>query len=211
MKKALLVAGLGILVIFIILGLVQGSSLFAGLGLAKQKCTTIQSGTLLRTDGVPIVEGYDEWKYNYQAHIFNGKYCDAYRDAAWCQEWKNDELIMKWNDAWLSNQDCDGDKLLDRHYGYSSYIGSGAWLTNNQKGIYTQDGKRCQWEYFVKIAAAPENAVLQMGVWYGADGKEIGPEIWGQFAIIEEVSNDPCAGIHGIKYLSPTGPGFGKW
>ena len=37
---------------------------------------------------------------------------------------------------WLSNKDCDGDGLLDRHYGYDSYIGSGAWITNHQSGEY---------------------------------------------------------------------------
>ena len=46
----------------------------------------------------------------------------------------------KWNDAWLSNKDCDGDGLLDRHYGLDSYRGSGAWLTNHQSGEYEVDG-----------------------------------------------------------------------
>ena len=64
-------------------------------------------------DGKLIVLGYDEWGYNYQAHIFNGYYCDAYHDADWCREWKDDKLTMKWNDAWLSNK--DGDGLLDRN------------------------------------------------------------------------------------------------
>ena len=75
-----------------------------------------------------ICIGPDQWGYNYQAHMFNGFYCDAYRDASWCQPYKDDQLAMKWNDAWLSNMDCDGDELLDRHNGYSGYIGSGAWL-----------------------------------------------------------------------------------
>ena len=102
----------------------------------KPDCTTIQDGTLKTTDGRVITTGYDEWGYNYQAHMFNGFYCDAYRDAAWCQDYKEDELMMKWNDAWLSNKDCDGDGLLDRHYGFDTYIGSGAWLTNHQWGSY---------------------------------------------------------------------------
>ncbi|GAB4482275.1 MAG: hypothetical protein Kow00124_30960 [Anaerolineae bacterium] len=173
-------------------------------------CTTIQSGTLLTSDGVPITTGYDEWGYNYQAHMFNGTYCDAYRDAAWCQDWAEDELIMKWNDAWLSNKDCDGDGLLDRHYGFDSYIGSGAWLTNHMAGVYEGDnGETCKWNYFVKIVAAPADATLTGGFWYAADGTEIGPAIWGQFAIIQEVSNDPCWGDHGVIYNSPAPTGFG--
>lgn len=174
-------------------------------------CTTIQSGELLRSDGVVITTGYDEWGYNYQARLFNGKYCDSYRDAAWCQEWKDVELSMKWNDAWLSNKDCDNDGLLDRHYGFDSYIGSGAWLTNHQSGVYDLDGKTCKWNYFVKIVAAPADATLEGGIWHTADGTEIGPVIWGEFATIQQVENDTCAGLHGLQYLSPTRAGLGNW
>lgn len=174
-------------------------------------CTTIQSGELLTSDGQVIETGYDEWGYNYQAHLFNGGYCDAYRDAAWCQPYKEDQLSMKWNDAWLSNMDCEGDGLLDRHYDYDSYIGSGAWLTNHQSGEYVEDGKTCRWNYFVKIVAAPADAYVLDGNWYTADDTVIGPVIWGAFAVIQEVYNDPCDGSHGLLYMSPTRPGLGNW
>jgi len=39
----------------------------------------------------------------------------------------------------------------------------------------------------------------------------IGAEIWGAFAIIQEVLNDPCAGDHGVQFVSPVGPGLGKF
>jgi len=285
------------------------------------KCTTIQDGTLLTSDGVPIVVGYDDWGYNYQAHLFNGFYCDSYRDAAWCQPYVDVKLAMKWNDAWLSNKDCDGDLLLDRHYGYPSYIGSGAWLTNHQSGTYwsfvgdwvlelnfenvlyahdvtfttevsyesfsgtggypsgeiyqiissvsgivdtsvvpnevlitityinpmpgskryltgtiaadgTMSGNwtsnvgpshsgtwesttgaaiSCDWNYFVKIVAVPSDAELSGDTWLDADGVEIGPEIWGAFAVVQEVENDACAGLHGAQYISPSGPGLGQF
>ncbi|MBN1936269.1 MAG: hypothetical protein JW934_16495 [Anaerolineae bacterium] len=176
-----------------------------------QKCTTIQSGDLYASDGSVLTTGYDEWGYNYQARLFNGKYCDAYRDAAWCQDYKDDNLAMKWNDGWLSNTDCDGDGLLDRHFGFPSYIGSGAWLTNHMSGEYEQDDETCKWNYFVKIVAASADAYSAGGYWYAADGTEIGPTIWGEFAIVQEISNDSCAGAHGVQYLSPVGPGLGKW
>jgi len=336
-------------------------------------CATIQGGTILTSDDQVITTGYDEWGYNYQAHMFNGYYCDSYRDAEWCQEWKDVGLMMKWNDAWLSNKDCgeqigrEGaflepfvpDGKLDRHFPYDTYIGSGAWLTNHQWGSYdfvdefdigdtdSEDGYEltgwsnpvawtagygggsddktfrllmgpgdgcgdgyqeayftmdtkcavadklilhhldgsqddnfsvyiwdgsdwelvdsyasqgggenwvtseytfspqsgelkfklvatgtvtgwcntwgqvafswaklegtCYWDYFVKIVAAPADAYKDTGVWYAADGTEIGPVIWGAFAIIQEVENDPCAGISGAQYISPCGPGLGKW
>ena len=175
------------------------------------KCTTIQSGELFASDGSVITTGYDTWGYNYQARLFNGLYCDAYRDATWCQPYKDDSLSMKWNDAWLSNKDCDGDGLLDRHHGYDSYIGSGAWLTNYQSGEYELEGETCKWNYFTKIVAAPADAEAIAGVWYAADGTEIGPVIWGDFATIQQVSNDACLGEHGVLYHSPAGPGFVKW
>ena len=177
----------------------------------KSSCITIQAGTLQASDGSLITTGYDQWGYNYQAHMFNGGYCDAYRDAQWCQDYKDDDLIMKWNDAWLSNVDCDKDGLLDRHYGFPSYIGSGAWLTNHQKGEYELDSQICKWEYFVKIVAAPADANSDGDYWYNADGTEIGPVIWGAFAIIQEVFNDPCVGAHGLDYLSPDHAGLGNW
>lgn len=176
----------------------------------NSSCTKIQSGELLTSAGDVLTTGFDVWGYNYQAHMFNGTYCDAYRDAAWCQPYKEDNLMIKWNDAWLSNVDCDGDGLLDRHYGYyASYVGSGAWLTNHVSGEYDLDGEMCSWNYFVKIVAAPADATAVGGVWYAADGTEMGPAIWGEFAVIQEVSNDPCGGEHGLLYKGEVPTGFG--
>jgi hypothetical protein len=203
MKKLLF-----ILMILVLLAILPTATLAEKGG----KCTTIQGGTLVGSDGNVIETGFDQWGYNYQAHLFNGLYCDAYRDAAWCQPWKDVNLSMKWNDAWLSNKDCDGDGKLDRHYGFETYNGSGAWLTNHQSGEYEDDdGNICKWNYFVKIVAAPADAYVTGGYWYTADGVEIGPVIWGAFAIIQQVENDGCAGIHGKQYGSPAAPGLGKY
>jgi len=69
-------------------------------------------------------------------------------------------------------------------------------LTNHMMGT-EPDG--CKWEYFVKIVAPSEDAYVDGGIWYQADGTEIGPQIWGAFAIILEIENDPCNGLHGIS------------
>jgi len=98
---------------------------------------------------------------------------------------------------------------LDRHFGYDTYIGSGAWLTNHMSGWVDVNGKKRKWTDFVKIVAVDEGDELVNGVWY-RNGSEVGPEIWGQFAITEEVYNDPSEGAHGILYKSPVGPGFGN-
>jgi len=206
MKKLVLVASIMALVFSV------AAVTTAGKGAGKKDCTRIQDGVLVHSSGELLTVGFDDWGYNYQARLFNGYYCDAYRDAAWCQEFKEDSLSMKWNDAWLSNKDCDGDGVLDRHLGFETYIGSGAWLTNHQSGDYEDgEGNLCKWNYFVKIIAVPLDASAVDGNWYTSDGELIGPEIWGAFAIIQEVLNDHCAGDHGLQFVSPVGPGLGKF
>ena len=184
----------------------------AMVSLSGAVCTTIQDGTLLTSDNVVITTGYDDWGYNYEAHMFNGGYCDAYRNAPWCQAYADVNLIMKWNDAWLSNKDCDGDGKLDRHFGSVSYIGSGAWVTNHQSGNVDVNGKMRKWTYFVKIIAVDSDAqkCTDTNYWCTPGGIEIGPVLWGEFAIVEEVYNDPSSGAHGILYKSPVDPGLGN-
>ena len=220
MKKISMIL-VGIFILVLLIGFIIGnfSAGYAVFG-KKDKCTTIQDGTLIGSDKSILSTGYNEWGYNYQARIFNGLWCDyhpVYRPGGANHEWcinnmENVELMMKWSDEWLSNKDCDEDSLLDRHYGYESYIGSGAWLTNHERGIYTNDaGEICDYNYFVKIVAAPKDAYVEGGIWYTIDGTEIGPVIWGAFAIIQEVSYDPCAEQKGILYKSPSPTGFGYY
>ena len=199
----------------IILGCVVilvGMVVLPGMTKKSDGCATIQGGTIVDIAGNRVTTGYDQWGYNYQAHIFNGRYCDYDRveGGLYCDV----NLVMKWSNTWLSNKDCDDppDGLLDRHHGFDSYIGSGAWLTNHQSGTCEdENGKEWHWTYFVKIVAAPADAHAVGGYWYTADDVEIGPVIWGAFAIVQEVENDPCLGLHGVQYLSPAGPGFGKY
>lgn len=175
----------------------------------KVRCTTIQSGALVDSNSNLITPGYDMWGYNYQAHMFNGFYDNYSRPVIPVNE--GDKLEMKWNDAWLSNMDCDGDAKLDRHYGYSTYRGSGAWLTNHMAGTYEDGEVTCNWTYFTKIVAAPSDATLSGGYWLTSGGVVIGPALWGDFAIIQEVYNDNCAGENGLLYKSPASPGFGVY
>jgi hypothetical protein len=218
--------------VIIILGMV-GASFAAG-------CVTLKSGLIQYSAGhylagQPIKLGYDAYGYNYQAHMFNGSYANAYLgrdgfppytgdDAAylaanptaathWTWPYRNDQVMMKWNEAWLSNQDCDGDGKLDRYYGFSSYAGSGAWETNHMNGTYEgTDGNECQWNYFVKIVAVPANATLLDGYWHAADDQIIGYDVeWGSFAAIDEVFNDKCAGLRGRSFRGEIKAGFGNW
>jgi len=205
---------------------------------AKPTCVTIQSGLLKYQPGhylggQPLTMGYDPYGYNYQAHMFSGSYVNVYLGGDgfppyngddtsylaqnptvaghWAWPYRSVTVLMKWNDAWISNMDCDKDGKLDRHFGYPSYRDSGAWETNHMQDEYTQDGKKCNWIDFVKIVAVPSDAKNIADIWYSSDGTEIGPNIWDEFATIQEIFNDPCAGYHGPLYVSPSGPGFGKW
>lgn len=166
-------------------------------------------------DGLPPYDGDDDAYY--QRLVDEGLAVDVadaqtILAAKWYWPARDVQLAMKWNDAWLSNKDCDDDGALDRHYGFASYIGSGAWLTNHQSGEYEDaEGNTVKWNYFVKIVAAPADATSTDGLWYAADGTEIGPVIWGDFAIIQQVENDAGLGLHGVQYVSPSGAGLGTY
>lgn len=181
-------------------------------GKGKDKGTKIQDGTLQASTGETLTVGFDEYGYNYQGHMFKGIYSDY--DRVHGGPYSDVKLIMKWNEAWMANTDKDGDGLLDRHYGFDSYIGSGAWCTNHQSGEYEDElGEMIKWNYFVKIVAVPADATMSGGVWFTADGDEIGPDIWGAFAIIQQVENDAGYGydVHGLQYISPTNAGLGAY
>lgn len=192
-------------------------------------CATITQGEIYYSAGhylagEAIPTGFDDYGYNYQGRFFKGSYANVYLGGAgfppydgddeaylaenpgaaghWAWPYREIQLLMKWNDAWISNKDCDGNGKLDRHYGFDSYVGSGAWETNHMMGGQGPDS----WTYFTKIVAVPDDAVLTDGIWYAADGTEIGPVIWGEFATIQEVES----GL-GATYVSPFGPGFGKF
>lgn len=175
-------------------------------------CATIQGGTLVAANGDTLTTGADAFGYNYQAHLFNGAYSDYDRVSGGL--FSNVNLQMKWNDAWLSNKSCDGNNKLDRHAGYATYKGSGAWLTNHDNGTNT-DGNT--WTYFVKIVAVPLDASRVAGIWYAADGSTIGPDIWGEFAVVQQVitGNIPADFVaydlpFADPYRSPSGPGLGN-
>ena len=203
--------------------------------LRAQSCVTIQEGQLTYSSGhylagQPLKVGYDAYGYNYQAHMFNGSYFNAYAGGAKLPAYNGDDasylaanpgatshlawsyrsvtLNMKWNDAWLSNKDCDGDGKLDRHNGFPTYKGSSAWETNHQSD---PDADGVHWSYFTKIVAAPATATETAGVWYDPSGTEIGPDIWGEFAVIQEVYNDPAAAAHGLQYKGAVNAGLGYY
>ncbi|OGV91555.1 hypothetical protein A3A66_00270 [Microgenomates group bacterium RIFCSPLOWO2_01_FULL_46_13] len=168
-------------------------------GWASSGCATIQDGTITDSAGNPVELGYDQYGYNYQAHMFNGTYDGSDRNldgTYWgaTGDYVDDNLIMKWSDAWLANVDCNGDNKLDRGLVDGNVEGTSlGWLTNQVEGDYDSDGDSTQdahYTYFAKI------------VWVGSGG------LWGAYDVIEEVYNDPVGGFTGL-YSKVGAPGFG--
>lgn len=180
------------------------STLFL-VGTAKAECFNIKSGLVVDSVGNVLTMGYDQYGYNYQAHMFNGLYENYSRPTVPVTEGL-DSLIMKWSDDWLANQDCDDDGLLDRGLDRNTGIATGTsmgWLTNHMEGEYEDGGEFYHYTYFVKI--------VFVGPAPNPDPWE-GKRIWGQYAIIEEVNNDPHGGYHGVDKDSLVDPaGFGFW
>ncbi len=160
-------------------------------------CATIQDGTITDSAGNPVVSGYDQFGYNYQAHMFNGTYDSSDRTidgTYWGDtgDYVDDKLMMKWSDAWLANVDCNGDGKLDRGLVDGDPSGTSmGWLTNHVVGDYTLDGNVQNYTDFVKI------------VWTGPSSP-----LWGQYTVIQEVWNDPAGGLNGL-YSKIGTPGFG--
>jgi hypothetical protein len=183
----------------------------------KSSCNNIQSGLITTEVGTieTVTTGYDQWGYNYQAHMFNGRYCDFRRgESGWWDAYCDDDLIMKWSDEWISNLDCDDGNSgipngkLDRGLDKSTLTSDGlskGWLTNHQAGSYiNDDGRKCKWTYFVKIVFVGPAPTVGDDPWEGY-------RIWGQYARIQSVYNDQCEGYHGIEFKPIVPPGFGHY
>jgi hypothetical protein len=173
-----------------------------------QQCAKIKDGTIKDSANVPLRLGYDQYGYNYQAHMFNGTYdsVDRVLDGKYfgsTGDYVDDALIMKWSDEWLSNVDCNNDGKLDRG---PTFFTSRGWTTNQIEGDYIgADGESHHYTYFVKI------------VWVGPVPTD-GPDpyavtrIWGEFAVIQEIYNDPYGGFHGVDRTRIGNPaGFGAY
>ena len=175
---------------------------------AAAVCTKIQSGILLDANGNVITMGYDQYGYNYQAHMFNGLYDNFSRPPVPVTT-GDVNLIMKWSDDWLANKDCDGDLHLDRGLNGTTATGTSmGWLTNHMEGdCVTAGGDSIHVTYFVKI------------VWVGpatSPDPWAGRRIWDEYAVIEEVGEDPsngvCLGTRGLNRGSLVKPaGFGAY
>lgn len=174
---------------------------------AGSDCARIQDGTIIDDNGETIAPGFNEQGYNYQARTYSGElYPEDF--PGWNLQWK-------WNDAYLSTQDCDGDNLLDIANGQDSYRGTGAWTTTKWTSTYTgSDGNQCTFSQFSKFVAVPENATSDGELFYDADGNVIGQVVestgFEDFARTQLIINNPCQGVSGIDFKVPGPVGLGN-
>lgn len=186
-------------------------AVFTAIPTAAQ-CTKIKDATITDSVGNPITLGFDQFGYNYQAHLFNGTYdsVDRVLDGKYwgnTGDYVDDNLIMKWSDDWISNLDCNHDGKLDR--GLNAKTGSATnvsmgWETNQVEGDYIgSDSDSHHYTYFAKI-------VFDNGAACSTVGNLAC--LWGSYGIIEEVYNDPFGGFHGVNHDTLAKPaGFGLY
>lgn len=191
--------------------------------LAKpQKCTTIKDGVLKYPvghylEGQLLTTGYDIYGFNYQAHRFDGCFVNYLRSYHGSPPYEGEcsmHFSLKWNDAYLSNKDCDGDGYLDRDWS----LGSGAWRFEQQRGEYmNEDGEICTYSFFAKLIVPPSGSYVgepcdsRGCTWYTSSGEEIGLQRHVYFAMISAITHDSCGRYSGPYYLSSLPVGLGYW
>ena len=117
--------------------------------------------------------GFPPYKGDYAAYIAANPDAAALGDPAdpnsyWAL--KDLTLVITWNEAYRSRTDCDGDGWFDRHAGAETYIGTGAWYTNQVRGTFAGQA----YNTYSMVAAVPADATLVDGYWYTAAGEEFG-------------------------------------
>jgi hypothetical protein len=170
-----------------------------------QTCNTIKSGAVVDSKGNPITTGFDQYGYNYQAHLFNGLTANYSRPDVVATE-GDESLVMKWSGDWLANVSCSQDGTLSR--GYDAKTGNVAgfskgWVTNHFEGDYLgSDGEMHHYTYFAKIVYDNGTACKE--------GKDTC--LWGLYTIIEEINNDPFGEYLGNTHKKLTHPaGLGHY
>ena len=121
--------------------------------------------------------GFDQFGYNYNARIFVGKAdgVDRVLDGkVWGDPmYANDNLVMKWNEAW---------DLCNDHGNNDVTYCLGAWTSNEWNGMMP-DGTQSVWHYKI--------------IWVGATGRSSpywrdgGYVVWNNYEVIMDQGVDP--------------------
>lgn len=148
------------------------------------------------TPSASAANGFNQYGYNYGAHIFSGladgvdKNLDGtvWGDATYA----NDHLVMKWNAAW--------DACNANGYDSPTYC-AGAWVTNEWNGMIAGGS---QWTEHVKIIWVGSQGSNSM---YWVDG---GYSIWGNYEAILDQGMAPGHIRYVAALATPNGLGASK-
>ncbi|MBK3516584.1 hypothetical protein [Carboxylicivirga marina] len=194
--------------------------------------TTTDTNTILKSVSV----GFDEWGFNYRAHLFEGylinamfadpvfKYMPHYKKMNY-----NGQEDQFWNEVmekypYFSHImpgeliDCKlmmkwNEDLLSKEGQYpDTWVDSDAWIVFKYK-LHTMSE---QWTHVRRLVARKGSDYLDGGYWYNQEGEEIGKEsyYWPDLIITQVVNNGNNPFIPAIMpddYLSPNGVGQGKY
>lgn len=151
--------------------------------------------TLTLSFSPTLAAGFDEFGYNRTARNFvgtclswhMGKFSSTEAQAlAYCGDWSNDKLVMKWNAEW------DRGNIE----GWSDPDGYDAWVNNEWNG--RADGSGEVWKYkIVWVGNYTNNPGLVPDGAYG---------IWGQFAVLMD-NGMTAENEHLLSHSSPAGYG----
>lgn len=199
--------------------------------------TPVQETMLKNTNLKEKITGFDQYGYNWNAHLFKGNFYNAivgdnlYAFTPWSHGTPytgNDEeitfpepdapLIELWQMAWYL-RDVHllmrwNDALISGEGVYppslDDWIGSDAWITFQFSGI-DENGKN--WSQYQKMVAANQDDELIDGIWYDKDHEEIGIfNDWTQLILVQVVkTGEPPFPFSNIpSYLNTKRLGFGE-
>ncbi|WP_163710140.1 hypothetical protein [Mangrovibacterium lignilyticum] len=179
------------------------------------------------------VTGFDEWGFNWNAQQFNGYLVNMMLGDAFFDGWPHykqhvyngegqefwDMLVANY-DYWIYMMPFELlDTKLNAHWntgliskegGYpATWVDSDGWIVFKYSGV--MDGQ-C-WSHMRKLVSSRSTDMLVDGIWYNAEGEEIGFEsmYWPELIVVQVVNEGEMPPFFYDEYNSPWGPGYGKY
>lgn len=179
------------------------------------------------------VTGFDEWGFNWNAQQFNGYLINMILGDSFFEGWPHykqhvyngegpefwDMLVTSY-DYWMYMMPGELlDTKLNAHWNNgliskdgvypASWVDSNGWIVFKYSGV--ADGQ--YWSHMRKLVSSRSTDMLIDGIWYNAEGDEIGFEsmYWPELIVIQTVNEGDIPPFFYDEYNSPWGSGYGKY